>query len=75
MRGKTAIVTGASRGIGYAAMAMLVSEGVNVAAVSRTREALEAAASELSVAGGGSITVIPADVSREDEAVSPAGDC
>ena len=69
MRGKTAIVTGASRGIGYAAMAMLVSEGVNVAAVSRTREALEAAASELSVAGGGSITVIPADVSREDEAV------
>ncbi len=67
MRGKTAIVTGASKGIGYAAMAMLVRDGVNVAAVSRSREDLEAAAASLEGCPG-KIVIIPADVSGEEGA-------
>lgn len=69
MRGKTAIVTGASKGIGYAAMAMLVREGVNVAAVSRNQQDLEAAAASLKGSGDGTVAVIPADVSEETGAI------
>src|SRR4051795_9051655 len=43
LRGKTALITGASKGIGYAAAESLADEGVNVILVSRTQEDLDAA--------------------------------
>ncbi|MFI3228279.1 MAG: SDR family oxidoreductase [Clostridia bacterium] len=63
--GKTAIVTGASKGIGYSVMKMLVEKGVNVVAVSRTKADLETAAAELASCGTGEIMIIPADVAIE----------
>lgn len=43
LRGKTALITGGSKGIGYAAAEALAEEGVNVILVSRTEADLQAA--------------------------------
>jgi 3-oxoacyl-[acyl-carrier protein] reductase len=49
---KTAIVTGASRGIGRAIALELVRQGFEVAGVSRTEESASAPAAEITAAGG-----------------------
>lgn len=69
MKGRTAIVTGASKGIGYAAVKMLAGHGVKVAAVSRTSEDLEAAAAALNQQCDGEVLAVAADVSTEEGAV------
>ncbi|MDQ2786238.1 MAG: SDR family oxidoreductase, partial [Chloroflexota bacterium] len=51
LTGKRALVTGASRGIGYAIAAGLVAEGARVALVARTANDVEAAANRLREAG------------------------
>ena len=58
LNGKTAVITGASSGIGDAAARLLVAEGVHVVLAARRRERLDALAAEL----GGSVTVVPTDV-------------
>lgn len=57
--GATAVVTGASRGIGEAIARSLAAAGARVALVSRSREPLEKLATEI---GGGALAV-PCDVS------------
>lgn len=47
IKGRTALVCGASKGLGYGCAEALVKEGVNVVIVARTAEALEAAAAKL----------------------------
>ena len=47
LTGKKAIVTGGSLGIGKAIARELAREGADVAIVSRTKDVLEAAASEI----------------------------
>ncbi len=67
LRGKRAIVTGASRGIGLAVAVGLAGEGADVALVSRGGEDLERAA-ERAGAGPGRAFALPADT-RDDAAV------
>jgi len=64
--GKTAIVTGGSRGIGKAIARELGREGVDVAIVSRGREALESTARELAQETGRRFIPIPADTGNEE---------
>ncbi len=60
--GKTALVMGASRGIGRGVAAALAGEGARVAMASRSRERLEAAAAEID----GTTAVFEADASDLD---------
>jgi NAD(P)-dependent dehydrogenase (short-subunit alcohol dehydrogenase family) len=61
LAGKTALVTGGSRGIGKAVARALAQEGVDVALVARGRGALEAAAAELAAATGRTVVALPGD--------------
>jgi 3-oxoacyl-[acyl-carrier protein] reductase len=58
--GKTALVTGASRGLGFGVARALAEEGCRVAVCARDPEVLEHAASELP----GEILALPADVTH-----------
>jgi NAD(P)-dependent dehydrogenase (short-subunit alcohol dehydrogenase family) len=62
LTGKKAIVTGGSLGIGKAIARELAREGADVAVVSRTKDVLEAAASEIAKETGRRVIAIPADV-------------
>lgn len=69
LAGRTALVTGASRGIGLAIARLLAGEGAHVALLARDQRALEESARAL----GSRATSVPCDVSRPDavaEAVS-----
>ena len=61
LEGKSAIVTGGSRGIGKAIARQLASEGVDVAIAARNMEALEATAGELAAETGRRIVPLQAD--------------
>ena len=67
LAGRTAVVTGASRGIGLEVARLLVSDGVRVALIARNHDTLRAVAETL----GSQATPIVCDVSRAD-AVSDA---
>ncbi len=70
LSGKTAIVTGGSRGIGKAIARELAREGVDVAVASRGREELEATAKELAEETGRRIIPIIADTGNEESVQS-----
>lgn len=63
-RSKTAIVTGASDGLGFAVAQALAEAGANVVMAARTRETLEAAAGKLSGTPGRALPVV-CDVTRD----------
>jgi NAD(P)-dependent dehydrogenase (short-subunit alcohol dehydrogenase family) len=66
---RTAIVTGASQGLGYAIAAAYIDAGAHVVVVARTASELAEAASRLSERAGdaGRVLAIPADVSVPSE--------
>jgi NAD(P)-dependent dehydrogenase (short-subunit alcohol dehydrogenase family) len=66
LTGRTAVITGASRGLGKAMALALAAEGARVALVARDRERLQAVAAEIGGANG-QATVVPADVTNEDQ--------
>ena len=63
LRGRRALVTGASKGLGYAVAAALAAEGCRVAISSRSDAHIRAAAESL----GGEVVAMAADVSQPDE--------
>jgi NAD(P)-dependent dehydrogenase (short-subunit alcohol dehydrogenase family) len=65
LSGKIALVTGASRGIGYQAAKALAAEGAHVIAVGRTIGALEELDDEIQAAGG-TATLTPLDLKQGD---------
>src|SRR5712672_4676436 len=68
MNGKTALVTGASAGIGKAIAFALAQEGVDVAICARRRGPLEAAASQIARETNHKIVAIPADLTKPVDA-------
>jgi NAD(P)-dependent dehydrogenase (short-subunit alcohol dehydrogenase family) len=62
LKGKTALVTGASEGIGSAIARKLAEEGVRVAICARTQARLEATADEIGRATGVEVVAIAADL-------------
>jgi len=81
LKGRTALVTGASTGIGRAIAKTLAAEGVKMAVVARRRELLESLAHEIVATGGSKPAIIVADVMEpnsplriRDEAVAALGD-
>ncbi|MDE2572072.1 MAG: SDR family oxidoreductase [bacterium] len=68
---KTALITGASRGLGYEVARVLARERVNLVLTARGRPALEAAARELR--GHTEVVAVCADVGEDAERIVAAG--
>jgi 3-oxoacyl-[acyl-carrier protein] reductase len=68
LKSKTAVVTGASIGIGRAIASGLALEGVRVVAVARRKDLLEKLAQEVEAAGGSALVPIEQDIMQEDAA-------
>ncbi|HTB68458.1 MAG TPA: SDR family oxidoreductase [Steroidobacteraceae bacterium] len=69
LKGRAALVTGGSKGIGKAIALGLAAEGVRVALLARTDTVLQAAANEIRAATGVTVLAIPTDV-RDAAAVA-----
>jgi 3-oxoacyl-[acyl-carrier protein] reductase len=65
LQGRTALVTGASQGIGRAIALRLAEQGANIVLAARNQEKLEAVAGEIAAAGGRAI-VQTLDVGSEE---------
>ncbi|MBV1693131.1 MAG: SDR family oxidoreductase [Hyphomicrobiales bacterium] len=65
IKGRTAIVCAASKGLGKGSALALAREGVNVVISARGREALEATAAEIRAASGVTVTAVACDVTTE----------
>jgi NAD(P)-dependent dehydrogenase (short-subunit alcohol dehydrogenase family) len=73
LKGKTAVITGASKGLGKAMALALGAAGVNIALVARDIEQLSVAQQAVKSAGG-SAQVFQADVSDEQQVSDLAGE-
>lgn len=67
LKGKTALVTGGSKGIGRAVAKTLAAEGARVVICSRDASALKQAALDIERATGGQVEALPGDLSRREE--------
>ena len=69
IKGRAAIVTGASRGIGREAARQFLEEGVRVMICGRNAETLEKTRAELAQQTGGEVHAIVADMTKETDVV------
>jgi 3-oxoacyl-[acyl-carrier protein] reductase len=75
IRGKTALLCGASRGLGKASAFALAREGVNLAIVARTRDVLERAGEEIAQATGVKVSTVAADITTPDGRTAALAAC
>jgi 3-oxoacyl-[acyl-carrier protein] reductase len=68
LKSKTAVVTGASIGIGRAIAKGLALEGVRVVAVARRTDLLEKLVQEVKAAGGADVVAVEQDIMQQDAA-------
>jgi NAD(P)-dependent dehydrogenase (short-subunit alcohol dehydrogenase family) len=68
LKGKTALVTGGSEGIGKGIAMMLAKEGVDVAICARRMEPLQKTAEEIGYATGRTVIPIVADLTKDADA-------
>ncbi len=68
LKSRTALVSGASIGIGRAIAKMLAAEGARVVAVARRKDLLDELAAEVRAAGGAEIIPIVQDLMQDDAA-------
>lgn len=71
VKGRIALVTGASQGIGRACALVLAKEGAKVALAARNEDKLKGVAAEI-VAAGGEAEIFPLDVAKEESIQSAA---
>jgi len=67
LKGKKAIISGASKGLGKAAAMSLAQEGVDVTILSRTKQSIEAAADEIAKATGRKATAVAGDFNNAED--------
>jgi len=74
LAGRIALVTGASRGIGFAAACALARAGAHVVATARTKGGLEELDDAIRAQGGSSATLLPLDLRQGDkiDAIGPS---
>ncbi|MCS6907199.1 MAG: SDR family oxidoreductase [Anaerolineales bacterium] len=68
LKGLRALITGASRGLGFATALRLAAEGVNLAINSRSTENLQHAAEKIEHETGSRPVIVPGDVAQREEA-------
>lgn len=68
LKGKTAIITGASSGIGYQTALLFAAEGAQVVLAARRTEKLEALVRTINEAGG-SATAVTADITKKTDCI------
>jgi 3-oxoacyl-[acyl-carrier protein] reductase len=66
LKGKVAIVGGASKGLGRACAEVLAAEGARVAVCSRNKSDLERAATEIRESAGAEVLAFPGDLDRHE---------
>lgn len=67
LQGKVAVVTGASKGIGFCTALQLAKEGAHVVICARGEKHLEVAAASIKQLTGADVLVVPADIMKEQD--------
>jgi len=75
IRGKAALVCGASKGLGRGCASSLAREGCRVTLVARERKTLENTANEIRVATGATVATVAADITSEEGRAAALAAC
>src|SRR5258706_15300 len=75
IRGKAALVCGASKGLGRGCATSLAREGCRVTLVARERQALEKTADEIRAGTGATVVTVAADITSEQGRIAALAAC
>jgi 3-oxoacyl-[acyl-carrier protein] reductase len=75
IRGRKALLSGASRGLGKACALALAQEGVDVTIIARTRDVLERSADEIRNSTGVNVTIVAGDIATPEGRAAALAAC